>query len=114
MSAWILRNHGQLYLRAMSLGDTQRGIEKLRRKKPAEALPLDGWLAQVEADYVGRILGIRAAEAKYWAVLQAPTARRVVDALIAATAIVRGLTVATRNVADFQAMGAETVNPWES
>ena len=56
-------------------------------------------------------LTVGPAEAKCWGELSAPR-RPIVDALIGATALVHGLTVATRNIGDFSVMGVPTVNPW--
>jgi hypothetical protein len=64
--------------------------------------------------FFGRILAIDTAVAQRCATLHVPNPRSDRDALIAATALVHGLTVATRNVADFDRMGVGVLNPWES
>ena len=62
--------------------------------------------------FAGRILSVDVAVARRCAALQVPTARSERDALLAATALVHGLTVATRNEADFQPTGVAVVNPF--
>ena len=63
--------------------------------------------------FAGRILAVDPAVAQRCARLHVPDPRAERDALIAATALVHRLKVATRNVADFRPMGVEIVNPWE-
>ena len=64
--------------------------------------------------FSGRILAIDTTVAQRCAALHVPNPRSDRDALIAATALVHGLTVATRNVADFEGMGVDVLNPWGS
>ena len=75
------------------------------------------WLREQRADVAlvvayGRILPVDDAIATRCAHLHIPDRRNEVDALIAATALVHGLTVATRNVRDFEGTGVVVVNPW--
>lgn len=70
------------------------------------------WLGQVLAGYSDRILSIDIAVARRAAHLHVPDPRAERDALIAATATLHGLTVATRNVADFEPLGCDILNPW--
>jgi predicted nucleic acid-binding protein len=62
--------------------------------------------------FSGRILVVDTAVAQRSARLHVPDPRPVRDGLIAATALVHGMTVVTRNVIDFQATGAAILNPW--
>ena len=64
--------------------------------------------------FLGWILAIDSAVAQRCAALHVPNPRSDRDALIAATALVHGLTVVTRNVADFEGMGVDVLNPWKS
>lgn len=76
---------------------------------------LRAWMnGHILPTFVGRIIDIDAAVAQRCAALHVPDPRPDRDALIAATALVHGMTVVTRNVNHFQAMGVEIVNPWES
>jgi toxin FitB len=75
---------------------------------------LEAWLAGLRLDCSNRILPVTEEIALQWGRLTARTPRGDADSLIAATAIVHGLTVVTRNVTDFADTGAAVVNPWES
>jgi predicted nucleic acid-binding protein len=76
---------------------------------------LRAWIDnQILPRFEGRILAVDTAVAQRCARLHVPDPRRERDALIAATAVVHGLTVVTRNVADFEPVGVALLNPWES
>ena len=76
---------------------------------------LRAWMdGHVLPTFAGRILAIDTAVAQRGAALHVPDPRSDHDALIAATALIHGMTVVTRNVNHFQAMGASVVNPWQS
>jgi len=73
--------------------------------------PGDG---HVLTTFAGRVIAIDTAVAQRCAALHVPDPRWDRDALIAATALIHGLTVVTRNVSHFQPMGVAVVNPWQS
>lgn len=102
-----------LALSAITVLEIQLGATRLARRDPDQARRLEAWL---EDDVLGvfsdRILPVGVAAARAAARLHVPDPRPERDALIAATAIVHGLTVATRNVADFGPMGVPVVDPW--
>lgn len=76
---------------------------------------LRAWMAgHVLPTFAGRILAIDTAVAQRGAAFHVPNPRSDHDALIAATALVHGLTVVTRNVNHFQPLGVAVVNPWQS
>jgi len=110
----MTRFKDDVYLSVLTLGEIQKGIEKLRPRQPTRAVGLEEWLTRVETEYSGRVISLGPTEAKCWGALTAPQSRPIVDALIGATALVHGLTVATRNTRDFAAMGVPTVNPWDT
>lgn len=112
VAAWITQFGDDVYLSVLTLGEIQKGIAKLRGRQPSRAVGLEKWLTRVETEYSGRVIPLGPAEAKCWGELSAPQSRPIVDALIGATALVHGLTVATRNIGDFSVMGVPTVNPW--
>jgi predicted nucleic acid-binding protein len=93
-----------------------RGILGLEyRRDHAQAAVLRTWMdSYIQPAFDGRILPVDTAVALRCARLHVPDRRSDRDALIAATALVHGLTVATRNVADFRAMGVSLLNPWEA
>ena len=75
---------------------------------------LRAWIdTKVMPAFEGRILSVDAPVAQRCARLHVPVPRAERDALTAATALVNGMTVVTRNVADFQPMGVDFINPWE-
>lgn len=106
-----------LYLSVLSLGEIRKGIARL--PAGAKRRRLERWLENDLAErFAGRILGIDAEMADLWGRLQAQAENRgnplpTLDSLLAATALARGLTVVTRNTSDFEATGAELINPWE-
>ena len=111
---------GSLYISVISVLELEIGIlllgqrDKDRRDKERGAI-LRAWMdSHVLPTFSGRILPIDTAVAQRCATLHVPNPRFDRDALIAATALVHGLTVATRNVADFERTGASVVNPWGS
>lgn len=110
--AWLLAmDDAQLYLSAVTLGEIQAGIELTRKQNPAKAAEIEAWLELLAGAY--NVLPMDAATFRAWARLMHRKSDALYeDAMIAATAQVHGLTVATRNVADFQALGFEVCNPF--
>ena len=102
-----------LHLSVLVLGEIRRGVERLRRRDPTQAANLESWLAQLRTNFRDRILPITAEIAEEWGRLNVPDPVPTVDGMIAATARVHGLTVATRNTADFARTGVPTFNPFE-
>jgi toxin FitB len=109
-----------LYISVISVLELEIGIllvdrrDKDRRDKEQGAI-LRAWMDRhVLPTFSGRILAIDTAVAQRCATLHVPNPRSDRDALIAATALVHGLTVATRNVADFERTGVSVLNPWEA
>ena len=110
--AWVQAlDETQLFISAVSVGEIQAGIELTREQDPAKAEELERWLEQVASSF--QVLPLDAACFRRWARLMHRKSDTLYeDAMIAATAKVHGLTVATRNVADFQALGFEVFNPF--
>ena len=102
-----------LYLSAITIQELEIGVLLSERRDPTQGAMLRAWLDNhVLPAFTGRILSIDTAIAKRSAKLHVPTPRPIRDALIAATALVYGMTVATRNVTDFEPTGVPTINPW--
>lgn len=103
----------ELFISAITLMELELGVLAIERKDLAQGAVLRAWLDQhVVPEFSERTLPIDAAVARRCARLHVPDRRGERDALIAATALVHGMTVATRNVADFAPTGVGIVNPW--
>jgi predicted nucleic acid-binding protein len=112
--AWLQSlDDAQLHLSAVTLGEIQAGIELTRDQDADKAREIEGWLELVAGSY--NVLPMDAATFRAWARLMHRKSDTLYeDAMIAATAQVHGLTVATRNVSDFNALGLEVFNPFAS
>ena len=104
----------EILLSVLTIGEIGRGIESIRLRDRDAAAALDGWLHQLVAQHRDRILPIDQSIADEWGRLNVPDPLSVVDGLLAATAKIRGLTLATRNVKDIARTGARFVNPFVS
>ena len=111
--AWLAAQEAAtLYISALTIGELQRGIEMTRTQDAAKAAEIEAWLEQVVTS--GQVLPLDAAVCREWARLMHGRSNTLAeDAFIAATAMVHRLTVATRNVRDFKALGVKTLNPFE-
>ena len=102
-----------LYMSAVTVLELELGVIQRERKDPTQGTLLRGWLeAQVLPEFAKRILPVDAAVARCCARLHVPDPKGERDALIAATALVHGLTVVTRNTDDFAPMRVPLLNPW--
>ena len=102
-----------LFISVITVLEIDQGILMLQRRDPEQAAVLQRWFeAHVLPAFAGRVLAIDTAVARCCARLHVPDPQGGRDALIAATALVHGLTVVTRNIADFTPTGVATLNPW--
>tara|TARA_R110002049_G_scaffold287954_1_gene470234 strand:+ start:566 stop:982 length:417 start_codon:yes stop_codon:yes gene_type:complete len=97
----------------ISLGEIRRGIELLRKKAPRRCPAFEQWLSALHEGYGDDILPINEEVSDCWGKLMAIRTFPAIDAYLAATALVYGLTVVTRNTSDFAGTGVGLVNPWE-
>ncbi|QDL35938.1 type II toxin-antitoxin system VapC family toxin [Rhodoferax sediminis] len=103
-----------LYLSVITVQELEIGVLLAERRDPAQGAVFRAWLdSHVLPAFAGRILPVDTAVAQRSAKLHVPDPRPVRDCLIAATALVHGMTVVTRNVADFEPCGVLLLNPWE-
>ena len=103
-----------LFLSAMTIIELEIGVLRIERRDPSQGAILRRWLDDhVLPAFAGRILAVDTAVAQRCASLHVPDPRPDRDALIAATALVHGLTVVTRNVGDFEPTSVRTLNPWQ-
>lgn len=101
-----------LFISAITVLELEQGDLRVERRDPRQGAVLRAWLdGQVMPEFVSRTLPIDSAVARRCAGLHVPDPRSERDALIAATAIVHGMAVVTRNVADFDKTGVRLVNP---
>ncbi len=103
-----------LFVSAITFMELELGVLSIERKDATQGAMLRSWLDQhVLPEFSGRTLPVDTAVALRCARLHVPDKRDERDALIAATALVHGMTVVTRNVADFEPTGVALINPWE-
>jgi len=113
--AWLASVKGvDLYVSVLVVGEIRLGIERLRRRDPAQASVYQTWLEELQHDYADRILPITTEIAEEWGRLNAPNPVPVIDGLMAATAKVQGLTLVSRNTTDLARTGVHVFNPFES
>lgn len=104
-----------LFLSVVTVLELEIGILQIERRDPRQGAHLRDWLEnQVVPAFDERILVIDLPVARKCAHLHVPDPVSERDALIAATALAHGLTVATRNVADFERTGVPLLNPWDA
>lgn len=104
---------GSLYISVITLLELEMGVLQIERRDRSQGALMREWLDNhVVPAFSGRVLPVDSAVALRCARLHVPNRLSERDAMIAATALVRGMTVATRNVADFRGSGAQIVNPW--
>ena len=114
VAAWYASiSDADVYLSVLVLGEIRRGIERARPTDPTQAHNLENWLTTVVKSFGERVLMIDQEVADEWGRMNAKRPVSTVDALLAATAKVHGMTLATRNVADVADLGADVLNPFE-
>lgn len=114
--AWVAaRDAVAFFLSAITLMELEIGVRRIERRDQGQGVLLRAWLDdRVLPEFDGRILSVDAVVALQCARLHVPDPRSDRDALIAATALVHGMTVVTRNVADFRDTGVPLVDPWNT
>lgn len=115
VEAWAGRvAASSLFLSVITVLELETGILLVERRDPPQGAALRTWLeGQVLPAFAGRILAVDMAVARRCAKLHVPDRSPDRDAFIAATALVHGMAVVTRNVDDFKATGVEIFNPWD-
>ena len=110
--AWLSETAGnQLFIAAVSFGELQAGVELTRRQDPEKAASIEGWIDSVAASY--SVIPMDEVIFRRWARLMHRRSDDLIeDAMIAATALVRNLTVVTRNLRDFAQFAVPTLNPF--
>ncbi|HEY1983725.1 MAG TPA: type II toxin-antitoxin system VapC family toxin [Xanthobacteraceae bacterium] len=103
-----------LFISAMTLGEIAKGVALRARQNPTQAASLEEWLTATRVKYINQIVVIDADIAETWGRLATKRTLPIVDGLLAATALVRGLILATRNERDVADLGIRVLNPWNS
>ena len=105
---------GSQFVSVITILELETGILRMARRAPAQAAVLRSWFDHaVLPAFAGRILAVDTAVAQRCAALHVPDPRSDRDAMIAATALVHGMTVVTRNLADFEPTGVAVLDPWQ-
>jgi predicted nucleic acid-binding protein len=106
---------GSLFLSAITVLELELGVLLIERRDAAQGNVLRAWLDQsVLPAFEGRILPVDVEVARRCARMHVPDPRSERDALIAATALVHGMTVVTRNVPDFSGLDLPLLDPWQT
>ena len=110
---WDATDVMEIYLSVMVPGEIQRGIEKMFKKNPARARLFESWLHSVMEEFKGRILEVDLETARMWGKMTSKRTLPLVDTLLAATSMVHGLILVTRNTKDVHDTGVSYLNPFE-
>ncbi|MBQ0957246.1 type II toxin-antitoxin system VapC family toxin [Serratia symbiotica] len=115
VAAWAeTMDAADLFVSSITLMELELGILSFERRDALQGAVLRSWFEQhVLPEFSGRTLAVDTAVALRCARLHVPDKRGERDALIAATALVHGMTVVTRNVPDFEPTGVQIINPWK-
>lgn len=112
--SWISQLHeSQIYLSAVTIGELQAGVERVRRQDTHKALEIEAWLDQIADSY--QVLAMDTATFREWArLMHGKSDDLLEDVMIAATARVHQLIVATRNERDFAGLRTPVLNPFKA
>ena len=103
----------QIYLSAVTIGELQTGVQLTRRQNAAKAAEIELWVDQLAESF--QVLPMDARCVREWARLMECKAERLLeDVMIAATARIHQLTVATRNERDFKQLGVQVLDPFKT
>jgi toxin FitB len=102
----------QIFTSVVVLGEVRRGIELLTRRDKDQAQMLEQWYASMRRQLGTRVLPVDEPTMMMWSRISVPDPLPAYDGLIAATALIHDMTVATRNTSDFRRVGVTAVDPW--
>jgi len=101
-----------IFVSVLMLGEIRQGIERIRRRDPKQARTLEVWLQSLAMEFADRILPVDERVADRWGRLGLSQPVPALDAFLAATALVHGLTVVTRDEDGFRNTGVDVLNPF--
>jgi hypothetical protein len=111
--SWVAdADDADLHTSVLVIGEIRRGIESVRRRDPRQAADLDRWLGRLQGTLQERVLPIDAPVADLWGRLNVPNPLPTVDGLLAATALIHGLTLVTRNTRHVSSTGVMALDPF--
>jgi predicted nucleic acid-binding protein len=114
VKSWFEQAAGEdLFLSVLVIGEIRQGIERLRIRDPEQASGLERWLEVLHGEFQDRLVPVSTSVAEAWGRLNAPSPLPVIDSLLAATALVHGLTFVTRDTSALEGMGVALLDPWE-
>ncbi len=114
LQTWLQQANPQaLYVSVLSFGEIAKGIELIGHKDPDASLALKEWFGEIHRLYADRLVHIDVDVAQEWGRISAIRSLPVIDGLLAATAVVHGMTLVTRNLRDMEGTGALVFNPWQ-
>jgi toxin FitB len=102
----------ELFVSVLVLGEIRQGIERIRARDQAQARILEKWLLGLPVQFSERVLPVDERIADRWGRLGLRQPVPVLDAFLAATALVHGLTVVSRDEDGFRATGVQVLNPF--
>ena len=110
----VIQDNVPVYVSVVTIGELRRGIELIRhRGDTKQANRLEQWLLSVLEDYQNNILDLDKETAQLWGKLRVPHHENALDKQIAATALIHGLTVVSRNREHFTRTGVKVLNPFK-
>lgn len=113
VAAWFeTAPSSELFISVLLIGEVRQGIGRLRTRDQPQAKVFERWLETLKRDFRDRIIPISANIAEAWGRLNTPTRLPVVDSLLAATALVHGLTLVTRDTTNVEPTGIPLLDPW--
>jgi predicted nucleic acid-binding protein len=111
---WLAQSRSaDLFVSVLTIGEVRRGATNLRDRGDVQrADGLERWVAEIAATFRDRVVPVSIDIANVWGNQSPSRSPGIVDGLIAATALVHGLTIVTRNTRDFERTGVRVVNPF--
>jgi predicted nucleic acid-binding protein len=97
----------------LSFGEIEKGIRIIKRRDVDQAIVLTHWKNQLQQIFANETVPVCSRIAQKWGEISAQRSLPVIDGLLAATALVHHLTLATRNIRDFSGLDLKIVNPFE-